>query len=429
MDGLALERRRRRNEFLQKREADRQRRILEEQRTAVPAQADAAAQLPQENKERRHERSSKLFARDSEGSKPEGLVRYLCGSEITKTSPASSVSMSQSPETWSAKRLTDRPPKSTTVISKTKKNIFSTDESRPKKRGRLLQPDSGSSDDEDLFGFGSKRGERQTQSSDEPLRKAENVIPGSRKTKWIWEDLDSSSDSGVEESKQLLSAKKSITKSPPPRRNTAGVIPSTAKQSDEVPELSLNARVEVSSGEVKPFAPIAEPAGSPSVAQIARGLGDNFQLQKTNVNYPSAISKVKTIRNPLLEEKAQREQASCVAIPTPTARSSSLWEDSDGSKDDDDQPVYATTPSKQNDTLINEAEDVEQLRSTLYPSFDRPEFGSEGEPVPLILNEYYEVPASINRYLAEYQQEGTKFMFSKAVAIKRGCILADGTSF
>lgn len=79
-------------------------------------------------------------------------------------------------------------------------------------------------------------------------------------------------------------------------------------------------------------------------------------------------------------------------------------------------------------TLIMDDEDLEQLK----PEIENPKLGPPGPLVPLELTEDTEtkrdvpfsVPASINRYLQEYQREGVQFLFSR-LAAGMGAILGD----
>ena len=82
---------------------------------------------------------------------------------------------------------------------------------------------------------------------------------------------------------------------------------------------------------------------------------------------------------------------------------------------------------KSNEDSDNE---IEILEEQLKPVFENPKLGPSGELVPLILSskekdeEIYSVPASINRYLQEYQREGISFLFSR-VRQMNGAILGD----
>jgi hypothetical protein len=149
------------------------------------------------------------------------------------------------------------------------------------------------------------------------------------------------------------------------------------------------------------------------------------------------------VRNPLALERAQREEteaiqraaaAAAAAAPTKTA---SLWDDDDDDTDaggdaDEEQKASTVAAKGQESSALDDLQHLEDNEETLrekwYPSFDNPQFGPADPPVPLFLSEVYQVPASISRYLAPYQPEGIKFMFDKAIANRRGCILGDGTS-
>jgi hypothetical protein len=86
------------------------------------------------------------------------------------------------------------------------------------------------------------------------------------------------------------------------------------------------------------------------------------------------------------------------------------------------------------DLSIEDITDEEELEKEIKPFFKEPNFGPF-EFLPLKIShansedEYYEVPASINRYLPYYQRDGVSFIFDKAIAPRRGAILGDGKSF
>jgi hypothetical protein len=75
---------------------------------------------------------------------------------------------------------------------------------------------------------------------------------------------------------------------------------------------------------------------------------------------------------------------------------------------------------------------VEELQMELKPNFSHPKFGPFALQ-PLVLgsidkeDHVYEVPASISRYLPDHQREGIQFLFHQAIAKRRGAILGDGT--
>jgi hypothetical protein len=83
----------------------------------------------------------------------------------------------------------------------------------------------------------------------------------------------------------------------------------------------------------------------------------------------------------------------------------------------------------------------EIIENEAKPAFSNPKFGPFMN-IPLLLKvenddivanspylESYEVPASINRYLKEYQKDGIRFVFEKAIANRKGAILGDGKFF
>jgi hypothetical protein len=86
-------------------------------------------------------------------------------------------------------------------------------------------------------------------------------------------------------------------------------------------------------------------------------------------------------------------------------------------------------------------DDDEIIEHEIKPTFTNPKFGPF-ECIPLLLTvqtsvvdngmptlDHFEVPASINRYLKEYQRDGIRFVFEKAITNRNGAILGDGKSF
>ena len=83
--------------------------------------------------------------------------------------------------------------------------------------------------------------------------------------------------------------------------------------------------------------------------------------------------------------------------------------------------------------LLHLGED--ELRNTLHPTFDKPKFGPF-DVGPLVLSNtkdgdgsdtrpQHQVPASINRYLLDYQREGIQFMYNTLVTSGMGAVLGD----
>ena len=69
----------------------------------------------------------------------------------------------------------------------------------------------------------------------------------------------------------------------------------------------------------------------------------------------------------------------------------------------------------------------DELEQRLHPTFDQPKFGPFAEE-PLVLNGAngwsHQVPASISRYLPDYQREGIEFLY-KVMSSGKGAILGD----
>jgi hypothetical protein len=104
-----------------------------------------------------------------------------------------------------------------------------------------------------------------------------------------------------------------------------------------------------------------------------------------------------------------------------------------------------------NDDDDEEDEDDSQTRS--HPYFHQPKFGPYDPPVPFVLrssddhqmddkdhrdnehnvqtgdSHHYQVPASMNRYLPDYQRAGIEFMYRCGIVTKGGAILGDGTNY
>jgi hypothetical protein len=82
-------------------------------------------------------------------------------------------------------------------------------------------------------------------------------------------------------------------------------------------------------------------------------------------------------------------------------------------------------PKEESDASISDNEES-RLIHQLIPNFDNPKLGPPGPLEPLILTkggeDGHRVPASINRYLKDYQRTGIQFMYSSVIEGK-GCVL------
>jgi hypothetical protein len=123
-----------------------------------------------------------------------------------------------------------------------------------------------------------------------------------------------------------------------------------------------------------------------------------------------------------------------------------LWDDSS----DDDKPLEQAQPTKKGkrkrkdratsnecafeDYAYDMLEADDELKAQLKPEFDNPKMGKPSALVQYILERnntnapkevlYDYVPASMNRYLQEYQQKAISWMHS-SVTLRKGCILGD----
>ena len=166
--------------------------------------------------------------------------------------------------------------------------------------------------------------------------------------------------------------------------------------------------------------------------------------------------------NPITLMRRQQQQQ--VAIPNdedvPTENGASLWSDSENEQQESEPDAKKKQGKKKKekkkkkkaedkfceggaysimlDTSQEDAEtrqllrlDEEMLRQTLKPEFAEPRFGPfdlealvlKGETTRGISVEH-QVPASINRYLLPYQQEGVFFLYN-ALSARKGAILGD----
>lgn len=94
---------------------------------------------------------------------------------------------------------------------------------------------------------------------------------------------------------------------------------------------------------------------------------------------------------------------------------------------------FLKKPSKVNEATIDvfssheeesDEEKIIALEQKLKPDIENPKLGPPSALEPLVLSDVYSVPASINRYLQDYQREGVSFLFSH-INQKRGAILGD----
>jgi hypothetical protein len=125
----------------------------------------------------------------------------------------------------------------------------------------------------------------------------------------------------------------------------------------------------------------------------------------------------------------------------------SLWDDSDeerpASQDKKKKPESQDKKKKPKKKKQQAGDNTYQTRmvkftekddgvdvTALKPEFASPKFGPfELEPLVLGTPERtnrHQVPASIKRYLPEYQQEGIRFLYNQAIVLRRGAILGDG---
>jgi hypothetical protein len=157
----------------------------------------------------------------------------------------------------------------------------------------------------------------------------------------------------------------------------------------------------------------------------------------------------KSPRNPLTLMKQEYDIKSVRKMSAVSLRRSSesnhhLWSDSEDEKDSPKLTNRRSSLTKcgsarkldsatSTGTLktVTSHRDDDDLGSKEKPSFDRPKFGPYVSS-PFLLrsthdsDETYEIPASICRYLPEYQREGIEFMYRCGICTKRGAILGDG---
>lgn len=178
-------------------------------------------------------------------------------------------------------------------------------------------------------------------------------------------------------------------------------------------------------------------------------LDSNIPPSKSNNK--DSLQQKNPLRSHLLECHIQTPQKAASSF---AVLDDMLWSDSDGEKKDDnkgkgrrkatsniskpvntksesEQQLATTTKSGSMIDAVNHDGDTIVDELALKPEFVRPKFGPF-ETVPLNLGPCdapceHRVPASINRYLPNYQQVGIDFMYNQVVVRKQGAILGDGT--
>ena len=115
---------------------------------------------------------------------------------------------------------------------------------------------------------------------------------------------------------------------------------------------------------------------------------------------------------------------------------------------DDDAPIASKRRGRrveiereESDASISDVEEERRMTNQLKPNFANPVLGPPGPLEPLVLTSgdedtkptaqelengvvKHQVPASINRYLQDYQRQGIQFMYSSVMQGK-GCVLGD----
>jgi hypothetical protein len=128
-----------------------------------------------------------------------------------------------------------------------------------------------------------------------------------------------------------------------------------------------------------------------------------------------------------------------VSGPSLTRTTSSLKSKEKRHKSDGSTIMASDVQTLEKVDYDGDNDDDKDSRQRQKPQFDQPKFGPYDPPVPFILrsnndnnnnnddDSSYEVPASINRYLPNYQREGIEFMYKCGIATNVGAILGDGT--
>jgi len=160
---------------------------------------------------------------------------------------------------------------------------------------------------------------------------------------------------------------------------------------------------------------------------------------------PPSVDPNKTPRNPLALMK-ENSKNTYTFPPQAADVAANLWSDSEDeeqadSSDDKKKKRKNTVQNKERKQEDNRKSgnvelpnglDEEAEKHKLMPEFDNPKFGPFPlEPLPLKRSPDAEthdftVPASINRYLPEYQRVGIQFVYESVMA-RKGAILGDGT--
>jgi hypothetical protein len=312
-----------------------------------------------------------------------------------KSSPSSSVTMSQTPE----------------------KNVYVLQgNNRRKKITTLLDSDDSSSDGEDLLELAKQlnREKQQRIGQQTAAQNTKSFTETTTKTKRKLSVLDSESE-GEDD---LVSIARKIDE----KRNES-VLKSLSCTS---PNSSGNSH-KVKKAPRNPLTLMKE--------EMALDAG---YINNNNITKGRSASS----RNLFLETKHglwSDSEDEKVSGPSLTRTTSSLKSKEKRHKSDGSTIMASDVQTLEKVDYDGDNDDDKDSRQRQKPQFDQPKFGPYDPPVPFILrsnndnnnnnddDSSYEVPASINRYLPNYQREGIEFMYKCGIATNVGAILGDGT--
>ena len=134
-------------------------------------------------------------------------------------------------------------------------------------------------------------------------------------------------------------------------------------------------------------------------------------------------------RNPITQMNKSLFQKSPI-VQQDSGDQDALWSDSDNDDDEKTRPSHRKKRNRESSGGLAAIRAFEALDSAVDESELKPELPNAHfgpfELEPLVLSDNHAVPASMNRYLPNYQQEGIRFMYQRTVdSSHHGVILGD----
>lgn len=210
--------------------------------------------------------------------------------------------------------------------------------------------------------------------------------------------------------------------------------------------------------------PIQDAAQRNPPARVASPLMESPPATQASQNSPPAVVAAKpppaaepphAPRNPLARMASPPIPSSAVRQPPATSPGEDdfLWDGSDGEgeKDHSEYDAVMDKRGKKRKRVLadknkipgdprlstyfpkdddDDDEDNGVVLDESKPEFDAPKFGPfDDGPLmlgPVNVSKRHQVPASISRYLPDYQREGIRFLYQQAIVRHMGAILGDG---